>query len=171
MCQSNLLYTVLKHMSLPLQAKATVAVADADLYTQEQQVCLHINIHILALDRGLFTDMAGECSGPLPDSQLNLMHACKDEGNRSPQLLLWRPTANRCWSAKVSLTVLKKRNPFLLFTLSTVHLSFVFLEITAAHSASNWLPACMSLQCWRYLRVSWSCASMHAERAMLKVPI
>ena len=44
--------TVLKHMSLPLQAKATVAVADADLYTQEQQECLHINIHILALDRG-----------------------------------------------------------------------------------------------------------------------
>ena len=70
--------------------------------------------------------MAGECYGPLPDSQLNQMHACKDEGNRSPHLLLWRPTANRCWSAKASLTVLKRRKPFFLFTLNTVHLSFVF---------------------------------------------
>ena len=38
-------------LSVHLQAKATIAVADADLYTQEQQVCLHINIHVLQTRR------------------------------------------------------------------------------------------------------------------------
>ena len=35
-------------VSVYLQAKATIAVADAELYTQEQQVCLH-RIHVLML--------------------------------------------------------------------------------------------------------------------------